>query len=163
LSRRSMLRPVSTEIAAVLQRQVTAAFRAGDLDAAEQALLRLEAADPLSVTTRGLRLELLHRVGRRDEAAALAEQLVAFFPGSARIHLLAGQVALERREHAAAVAYLRESEKLWPQPFTRRLLGHALTNIGCFEEAEGLLLEVARADPRSRRDLAWLYERKGQL
>lgn len=146
----------------VLRRQTTQALYEGRLDAAEDLVQRLEDEDPLSVSTRGLRLELLLRAGRVDEAEPLARQLLELFPGSARVHWLAARLASERRDWAAAERHARESDALHPHWRSRHLLGRALVSLGRFEEGEAVLRSLLPERVVVHRDLAWLFERRGQ-
>lgn len=150
-----------SRLAAVLRRNLRQSLRAGAYDDAGQVLARLKAEDPLSLETRGLELELLVSSGRHDEADTLATQLLDQFPGSARLHYLAGRLTYARRDYARAERYLRESLNLHPHWRTRHLLARALTQAGRLEEAEPLLLTLAPDHDECLRDLAWLLERRG--
>ncbi|MBI4881606.1 MAG: hypothetical protein HY812_18395 [Planctomycetes bacterium] len=146
----------------VLRAEVTRRIRARELDAAAEALERLEAEDPLAVETRGLRLELLLASGRNSEAAALARQLAGQFPGSARIQLLGGRAAYAVRDYETALGRYEESNRLFEDRWTSRLIGATLTQLGRFAEAEARLLALLPAEKRCFKDLAWLYERQEQ-
>ena len=128
---------------------------------AARILDRLKEEDPLSLETRGLELELLVFSGRHDEAGPLAGQLLELFPGSARLHYLAGQLAYRGRDYATADRHFRESLHLHPHWRTRHLLGRTLTQAGRLDEAESVLLDLVAQHEECLRDLAWLYERKG--
>lgn len=145
----------------VLRRQVASELRRGRLGEADSALARLEEREPLAVETRGLRLEWLLRSERLEEAERLAEQLVALFPASPRVQLLAGRASYRRRDYPRAAERFRESDALHPSPFARMLFGRALTQLGRFDEAEAVLTALAAELPRARLDLAWLHERCG--
>lgn len=150
-----------SNVARVLRRNLSQALQGGDLDAASGLLERLREEAPLALATRGLELEFLLRCGRLEEAADLAAQLLELFPDSPRIRFLAGRVAYKRRDYAAAEAAFRESRRLHPHPRTDHWLARTLTQAGNLDEAEALLAPLAASRPHCRRDLAWLYERRG--
>jgi len=145
-----------------LAREIDRAIRRGDLDTAEEKLKRLRALAPVAVETRGLELSLLLRRGRLEEAARLADQVVEQFAASARIWYLAGLVAYRRKRYEVAEKRLRESERLHRHDRTRRQIGKTLTQLGRFEAAEPLLLDLVDRHPECRIDLAWLHERRGR-
>lgn len=146
----------------VLRRNAAQALADGRLAEAEDLVQRLEDEDPMSVTTRGLRLELLLRLGRLDEAEPLARQLLDLFPGSARVHWLAARLYGERRDWAAAERHARESDALHTHWRSRHLLGQALVQLGRFDEGEAVLRSLLPERVVVHRDLAWLFERRGQ-
>lgn len=151
----------SAQVTVVLRRNMWQALRRGAYADANEILARLKGDDPLSLETRGLELEYLVRSGRLDEAAALSGQLVDLFPASARVHYLAGQLAYRRKDYPKAHHHLRESLHLHPHWRTQHLLGRALTQAGHLDEAEAMLLDLVPQRPECLRDLAWLYERRG--
>jgi tetratricopeptide (TPR) repeat protein len=129
---------------------------------AEALLGRLRDEDPLAVETRGLKLELLIAKQQWDEASALAEQLLASFPSSARVHYLAGRLRYRNKDYGRAIEHFAESERLHSHWVTRRWLGKAHTQKGDYDEAEALLVGLAEQHPDVALDLAWLYERREQ-
>ncbi len=145
----------------VLQRNLTAALRRGELGEAERLLQVLQEEDPLSVETRGLELEYLICCKRLGEAEPLAQQLIRLFPDSARVHYLAGRLAYSLRNYQEAAGRFRESDRLYPHWFTQLFLGKTLTQQGQFDEAESILTRLSPAHAAARRDLSWLYERMG--
>ena len=147
----------------VLRRNLIDALRRNDRTAAGQLLSRLREEDPLSAQTRCLELEVLIHDRRADDAARLAAQLVELFPSSARILHFAGRAAYRTRDYAEAERRLRESGRLAPRRQTDHWLGKTLTQKGDFDEAEALLLRTLPDNPWVGLDLAWLYERKGDL
>ncbi len=151
------------DLTAVLRRNMKRALRGGALVEAAEILARLRREAPLDVATRGLELEYLLASRKLDEAAALATQLVKLHPSSARIHYLAARVAYARRRYAHAEDLLREAARLSPHWRLRHWLGKTLTQLGRLDDAEPLLLEVVRDHPHAGTDLAWLYERRGEL
>ncbi len=151
----------SSRLAVVLRRNLWEALRKGAYPEAEEVLSRLKGEEPLSLETRGLELEYLLGTGRLDEAGTLAGQLLEQYPGSARLHWLAGQLAYRRKDYVGAESHLRESLSLHPHWRTRHLLGKALTQAGRLHEAEAVLLALLPEHRECRRDLAWLYERMG--
>jgi tetratricopeptide (TPR) repeat protein len=149
------------EPAAVLRRSARRAIADDRLDEADGIVRRLKELEPMAVETRALELELLVRGGRHDDAENLAAQLVERFPDSPRVLYLAGRVAYLRKEYPSAERRLLESDRLDSHPWTRRLLGKTLTQMGRLDEAEAILLELAPAEPACLKDLAWLHERRG--
>src|SRR5688572_4100221 len=130
---------------------------------AEHILAQLQREDPLSAETRGFEVELHLLAGRLRDAHALAEQLSRLFPLSARIVYLAGLAAYRFRRYDDAEAHFRESNRIRPHWWTQRWLGKTLTQAGRLDEAEALLLAVRDRTPVAWLDLAWLYERRGDL
>jgi tetratricopeptide (TPR) repeat protein len=139
------------------------ALSEGRLQDAEEILLRLKQEDPLSQETRGFELELCLNANRLAEARVLAPQLCRLFPESARISLLAGKVAYRLKDYREAESCFRESYRLYPHWRTHWWLGKTLTQSGDFEEAESLLVSVKDRNDAVLLDLAWLFERRGDL
>jgi tetratricopeptide (TPR) repeat protein len=133
------------------------------LTEAEEVLSRLKREDPLAVETRGFELELHIESERLAEADALANQLCRMFPGSARIWLLAGKLSYRQRRYEQAEQRIRESERIYPHPWTQYWLGKTLTQAGRYDEAESLLLGVRQQNPWATLILAWLYDRKNDF
>lgn len=151
------------ELLAVLVRSFHRDLYDGALEAAEATVARMEAEAPAAVETRGCRLELLMRTRRTQEAAALLASLLDQFPGSARIHLLAGKHRYGAREYQAALRSFRESERLTPSSATRRWIGKTLTQLGAFDEAEAVLGRLEEEGQRVLLERAWLAERRDDL
>jgi tetratricopeptide (TPR) repeat protein len=147
----------------VLRANMHRALRERSRSDSEQILAQLKREDPLSEETRGFEVEFLLLAGRLADAHALAEQLCRLFPLSARIAYLAGMAAYRIRRYDEAEAYLRESDRMRPHWWTQRWLGKTLTQAGQFDEAESLLLAVRDHTPLAWLDLAWLWERRGDL
>jgi tetratricopeptide (TPR) repeat protein len=148
-------------IARALREGVKRALRARSWSDAESALTRLKDVDPLSAETRGLELELWLCTGRTRDAAAMADRLAEQFPASPRVQYLAGWAASVARQWAVAAERFRESDRLHPNPRTRRWLGRALTNLEEWDEAQRTLEPILDAIPACHLDLAWLWERRG--
>jgi tetratricopeptide (TPR) repeat protein len=148
-------------ICQVLRRNFAEAMRAGRRAEAASILERLAREDPLSKETRTCELELLIQTNQRKAAASLGRQLLELFPESARVVFLAGLLAYKNKSYAAAERYFRESSRLSTRALSTRWLGKALTELGRFDEAESLLVDIAAVRVEAQRDLAWLYERKG--
>ena len=142
-----------------LRENVRRSLRSRAWDEARDGLAALEAADPMSVDTRGLRLELLVRTGQNAEAGPLARQLVETFPASPGVRYWAGRHCYQLGDYAAAVAHLTEAVARHPGRWARLWLGKALTQAGQLQEAERLLLDFHATPPGCATDLAWLYER----
>jgi tetratricopeptide (TPR) repeat protein len=136
------------------------ALRARHYTPAEGLLEQLKNEDPLSVETRGLELEYLLAVNRWSEASSLALQLLKLFPDSARIHYLAARVNYQAKDYRPALSHFREAQRLYPHWLTRRWLGKTCTQLGLFEEAEAMLIDLPATHPQVGLDLAWLYERR---
>ncbi len=130
---------------------------------AERGLDLLRRDDPLGFETRMLELELLSSTGRIDEARICADHLLERFPKSARAHYLAGRSAYLAREYGRAEPMLRESISIEPIWWNQRYLGKTLTQVGRFDEAEAILVELVERHPLCKKDLAWLYERRGRF
>ncbi len=145
----------------VLQRNCLASLRKHDFERASSLLAELRDEDPLSVETRGLELEYMICRKNYDEARPLADQLVHLFPGSARIHYLAGRLAYAQRRYSDAASLFRESQRIYPHWFTQLFLAKSLTQKGDFDEAEAFLNQLVGDHPTARRDLSWLHERQG--
>jgi tetratricopeptide (TPR) repeat protein len=154
---------MAERLQAVLRRNIAAALAANDLDRAEEALSRLKELDPLALETRGFELEILLRRGRLAESAALASQLLQLFPGSARVQLLAGKLAYEKKDYRTALGRFEECGKLHPDWKAAHWVGKTLTQLGRLDEAEAMLAPLAREHPGVFHDLAWLEERRGDI
>lgn len=147
----------------LLRRNLARALRERRTQDAHHLLDQLRNQDPLAIETRGSELELSLLEGRLDEADKLARQLLEQFPASARVHLLAGQLAYRRRAYTLAAELFTESDRLSPHLATRHWLGKALTQAGKLNEAEAILVPLAEEYLSARTDLAWLYERMERL
>ena len=147
----------------VLRRNLTGALKGRKLTEAAALLERLREEDPLSVETRGLELEYLVRCGRTDDAHRLAQQLVELFPASAHIRHWSGRAAYALKLYEDAQQHFSESNRVARRWKNNRWLGKTLTQLGRFDQAEALLVPLVSDYPKCRRDLAWLYERKGEL
>ena len=147
----------------MLARNISLALRKGDLEEVEALMERLKEEDPLGLTTRGLELELMLKQGRLGPARALCDQLLHLHGGSSRVHFLAGELAYREKRYAQAVEHFRESGRLHDHWRSRYWLGRALTQAGALDEAQTLLEALLDGRPFILRDLAWLYERKGDL
>jgi tetratricopeptide (TPR) repeat protein len=140
-----------------------AALSSRKLDEAGQIVARLREAFPSEAASHGLALDLLLAEHRLDEADTLADHLVRRFPSSAGILFGAGMTAYRRRDYPRALKLFDESERLFTSRKTRRFMGKTLTNMGCFDDAESLLINLLSEYSFCRADLAWLYERKGDV
>ncbi len=147
----------------VVRRSLEKALRRGFLEEAEALLARLRRMAPLEPATRGLELEFLLAARRVAEAQALAERLIVDHPQSPRIVFLAGKTAYARRAYTKAIELFEEARRLNDHWRVRQWLGKALTQAGRFDEAEPLLEAVVAEHPFTAPDLAWLYERRGEL
>ena len=110
-----------------------------------------------------MELQFFVRSDRIEEAWQLARQLLPQFPESAGILFWAGRAAYRRRDYRNAQRLFRESRRIADRWTTRRWLGKALTQLGGFEEAERLLAPLFPEHANCGSDLAWLYERMGDL
>jgi len=153
-----------TKLLAVLRRNMNRAIRLRRLEEAEAILEQLRAEDPVSRHTRGFELELLLAREQHSQAASLARQLVDLYPDSPRIHFLAAIVLYRKHDYLGATEHFRESIRLHPpDSLARQWLGRSLTQMGSFEEAERILLSVLAERFSAHKDLAWLYERRGDV
>ena len=147
----------------VLRRNIQQAFQHRDRCAAEELLDRLREEEPFAEGTRALELEALCRFGDAADARRLARQLVELHPTSGRILYWSGRAACRERAWADAARDLRESLVLASHWSREWWLGKALTQLGRFDEAEALLSPLWPAHPQVARDLAWLWERRGDV
>lgn len=147
----------------VLQRNLRALLRGGDLKEAARVLERLEDAAPLTLETRALELELLLQSRRDTEADALARQLTGQFPASSRVQYLAGIAAYRLRNYESALERFGESQRLHPHWKHQRWLGKSQTQLGRLDQAEALLLPLSKDHPACLVDLAWNCERRGDI
>lgn len=147
----------------MLRRNLKAALRAARLDEANDLLERLKSEAPLDPVTRGFELELLIASKHYQEAKSLADQLEQHFPNSSRIHFLVGKLAYRQKNYQKATAAFRESHRIYPHWRSQYWLGKTLTQSGALDEARTHLETVRPHFPPAARDLAWLYERKGDL
>jgi tetratricopeptide (TPR) repeat protein len=145
----------------VLRRNLQQALRHRQVAQAEDLLQRLKQEDALSLETRGLELELLVAGRRWDEAERLAEHLLRLFPSSARIHYLSGRIQSQRKRYGRALEHFTEADRLHPHWTVRRWIGTTHTQRGEYTAAEALLVGLAAEHAEVQRDLAWLYERRG--
>ena len=154
---------MSKPLVSTLLRNMKQALTQGRLSEAEDILARLKREDPLSRETRGYELEFYLASERLAEAETLAKQLRRSFPDSARIWFLSGKLAYRQRRYDDAETCFRESQRLYPSDQLRFWLGKTLTQIGMWDEAESLLISVRERYEQAQLDLAWLYERRGEL
>jgi tetratricopeptide (TPR) repeat protein len=145
-----------------LRSNLKRALQSGRASEAQSLLSQLKDEDPLSAETRGLELELLVSTRRWDDASDLADQLLTLFPSSARIHYLAGRIHYQHKNYARAQERFAEANRLHPHWMTHHWLGKTCVQQGNYEQAEALLVGLTAAHPRTRLDLAWLYERRNQ-
>jgi len=153
----------SSALIRVLQRNLKQALRQRQVAQADDLLQQLKQEDPLSAATRGLEIELLIAAERWQDAARLAEQMRRLFPSSPRIEYLTGRILYRQKQYARALAHFTEAERLHPHWTVRRWIGNTHTQRGEYDAAEAALVGLTAAHPEVRRDLAWLYERRGDL
>jgi len=154
---------MSRLVVPALRENMRRALNEGRLHDAEEILARLKHEDSLSPETRGFELELCLNTNRIAHANTLAHQLCRLFPESGRIFFLAGRVAYRLKNYKDAEARFRESHRIYPHWRTQYWVGKTLTQSGQFEEAESLLLAARERTANAILELAWLYERKGDL
>jgi len=147
----------------VLRRNLETALRRRDVVEARGILARLKEIDPVSLEARALELELLLEEDRLAEAESLSRQLCELHSGSPRVHLLAGRLAYKQKRHAEAAAHFEEGHRLHPSWVLARWWGKSLTQLGRLDEAEAVLLPLAESHAAVLGDLAWLYERRGDV
>jgi len=146
-----------------MRRNLMWALRHRDFTQAGEILQRLKEEDPLSIQTRGAEFEMLILNNRLEEASRLAPFLDRDFPASPRIHYLAGRLYYGRKEYERALKEFEESWKINAHWKTRQWIGKTMTQIGNFDEAESLLSSLVSDHPGVQLDLAWMYERRGEL
>lgn len=154
---------MSRALIRVLRRNLIKAMREEAPEQAQALLDRLKSEDPLSVETRGLELEFLVFLGRLDEAQRLATQLCRVFPDSGRIQFLSGKTAYRQRRYEDALHHFEESHRIVPHWRSRYWMGKTLTQLGAFDRALDCLEQVRAKNPYVENDLAWLFERMGQV
>jgi tetratricopeptide (TPR) repeat protein len=147
----------------VLRRKIESALKRGQKRDAAELLGRLRQLDPLSAATRGLELQYLVRHGSPTEAALLGDHLAGQFPGSAGILHWTGRAAYRTRNYELAERTLRESNRLSQSWMTSWWLAKTLTALGHLIEAEALLVSLVPDHPFCEKDLAWMFERKGEM
>ena len=135
----------------------------GRLGEAQDILAQLKREDPLGRETRGFELEDYLALDRLTEAESLASQLCQLFPDSGRIWLLAGKLAYRQKRYEHAENCFRESNRVYPSDYAQHWMGKTLTQTGAFDKAEALLVSVRERYDSALMDLAWLYERKGDI
>ncbi len=139
------------------------ALSGGRVGEARDILDRLKREDPLGRETRGFELEYYLALDRLVEAESLASQLCQLFPDSGRIWLLSGKLAYRQKRYDDAENCFRESNRVYPSDHAQHWLGKTLTQTGSLDEAEALLVSVRERFDSAFMDLAWLYERKGDV
>ena len=153
----------NTQLIRVLRNNIKQALRQRQLDEAAKLLDRLKQEDPLAGETRCFELEYLLALKRSGDAQALAEQLLELFPDSSLVQFLAGRGYYQRKKYAKAAECFRESFRIAPRWDSQRWLGKTYTQMGRFGDAESQLNELASRYHVVNLDLAWLYERMGNI
>jgi len=138
-------------------------LRENRLDQAEEIIHAIQKHDPLSAQTKGMELELLVKAERWAEASRLCEQLMKLYPDSSRIMFLAGKLAYRLKDYPTSAEHFRESHRLYAHWRSQYWLGKALTQKGDFEEALLMLEAVKDRAAYVLPDLAWLFERMGEI
>jgi len=112
-------------------------YERGGLDEAARAFEKLVAADPDWVGPRQALAELYYRQGRIGDARAQLEWLTLRAVERPRLALIAGAIALSRREVSEAVELFRYAAHVEPElPSVHSLFGAALLRCGDVEAAE---------------------------
>jgi len=128
-----------------------AAIRRGDREGAIRHLEQAVALDPDRAQIGQLLAEQLQQAGRTEEALAAARAALRSSPAGQTIHLLAGELWLERGEPERAAYHFRTAARLLPpQAFghrddARRRELAALRDAGLLEEALARLDELEAA------------------
>ena len=153
----------NTQLIRVLRNNIKQALWQRQFDEAAKLLDRLKQEDPLAGETRCFELEYLVAVKRSEDALALAAQLLELFPDSALVQFLAGRCYYQRKDYGKAADCFNESLRIVPRWDGQRWLGKTDTQTGRFADAEAQLLELAPRHDVVNLDLAWLYERMGNI
>jgi tetratricopeptide (TPR) repeat protein len=124
------------------------------LDEAAQILEALCADDPNWIAPRQLLAEVRFRAGQFSEAQATLDWLTCNGVESPRLSLLAGTIALGRREIASAIELLEYAAYVEPDlPGIHRLLGTALLRAARVSEAADTFHEAVRRNRTEARAL----------
>jgi tetratricopeptide (TPR) repeat protein len=137
------------------------------LDEAAQILESLCAEDPNWIAPRQLLAEVYFRKGRLDAAQRQLDWLTFNGVESPRLALLAGAIALGRREIASAIELLEYAAYVEPDlPSIHRLLGTALLRASRVSEAADAFYEAIRrkvSDARALDGLAAVSLRQAKF
>ena len=152
---------MANKYATVLRRNLSGALGRGDCAASAELLEKLREEAPLAIETRGLQLEHLVRCGSAADGRRLSRQLLELYPASPRVLFWSGRAAYRDQAYHEAEELFRESGRIARYWGSERWLGKTLTQAGAFDEAQALLVRLARDHPSCLTDLAWLHERKG--
>jgi tetratricopeptide (TPR) repeat protein len=126
-------------------KRVTELAAGNKLDDAARVLDVLCADDPKWAAPRQLLAEVYYRAARFDDAQSQLDWLTYHGIESPRLALLAGAIALRRREVALAIELLEYAAHVEPDlPSVHMLLGTALLRVGRVNEAADSLGEAVR-------------------
>jgi CRISPR-associated protein Csy1 len=89
-----------------------------------------------------------HDEGRLEEAQALLEGAVAIEPRAAAVHAALGQVRMDRRDYAGALAAFEQAASLQPSPRAWNNAGIALLALERRDDAERAFQRALALDPR---------------
>ncbi len=115
----------------------------GEFEAADAALARARALDPLYLHTRMHLVNLRIGQARLDDAQAELDAALDLAPDSLGLVGLAGVLALERGQPQAAIGHYRRACGLLPDhPGCIAGLAAALAAAGCLDEADALMQQL---------------------
>jgi tetratricopeptide (TPR) repeat protein len=136
-----------SQLEAELQ-QGTKSYAKGELEEAARLLERLANDDPDWIAPRQLLAEIHYRAGRLDESQLQLDWLIEHGVEHPRLSLIAGAVALARREFAIAIEALEYAAYVEPNlPSVHTLLGTALFRLGRSETAQNSFTKAIERNP----------------
>ena len=145
-------------------------FREWDLKGAERASRRAVELQPRNLKARQRYVDILRAQGRRDEARAELERVIAIQPAAAALRVRRATMLLEDGNYEQALAESRAAASLTNvppvYPAALRLQGLCLQQLGNATEAEKLfrlVLQLQPHDPWAEPALAHLMARTGRI
>jgi tetratricopeptide (TPR) repeat protein len=132
--------------------QAVELYRQGRGEEAVPLLQAVGSDDPDWISPRQLLAEIHYRSGRWDQAQFAIDWLADHGVDSPRRALIAGGIAIVRREYRSALEDLNYARYVDPKlPSVHTLLGTVLLRLGRLDEAEDAFREAAEQNPRDAR------------